>query len=216
MERLGACWSLLLCCCFGTPAAHSGSPKSDVSKSEAIVSCAHPPSGSMTAALICSDMSEAMGQLDEAGCFVVDSPAVVEVRKVWVARESLPANAAAHDRTIQLFMAGCLVEAHSKTKPPDPTEISAVAYLRNALADPDPQIAGVAMMALGPVLTEQDIDTIVRLASTQSALVMPAVTALSLPCTVETASGMRAAWSFPAKCYCPRPHRELTSGDEAT
>jgi hypothetical protein len=141
-------------------------------------------------ALTCMDKTEAMRQLDEAGCFVGNASAVIEVRNVWLARKSLPAGAAARDRTIQLFMAGCLVEAHSKTNPPDPAEVSAVAFLRRALADPDPQIAGIAMISLAPVLTQDDIAAIVKRASTESALVMPAVTALSVPCTVEGASGI--------------------------
>ena len=88
-----------------------------------------------------------MRHLDEAGCFVNDA-AKVEVRNVWLARESLPLNAAARDSTIQLFMAACLVEGHSKTHPPDPAEASTVVYLRSALRVPDPQIVGVAMISL--------------------------------------------------------------------
>jgi hypothetical protein len=135
-----------------------------------------------------------MRQLDEAACFVGGAQ-VVEVRTVWLARESLPTNAAARDHTIQLFMAGCLVEAHSKTHPPDPAEVSAVAYLRSALRDPDPKIAGVAMISLAPVLAKDDIDIIVRLGSTEAALAMPAVTALSIPCTAAAKSGIAAIQS---------------------
>jgi hypothetical protein len=182
--RMAFCW-LLISYCSSAAVADEDTDKSH----EAVVSCARAAPGSITAALTCIDKAEAMRQLDEAGCFVGNAPAVVEVRKVWLARESLPASAAARDHTIQLFMAGCLVEAHSKTKPPDAAEVSAVAFLRRSLADLDPQIAGVAMMSLAPVLSQDDIDIIVRRASVQAALVMPAVTALSLPCTVEAASG---------------------------
>jgi hypothetical protein len=159
------------------------------------MSCANASSATITAALVCSDKAEAMRQLDEAACFV-KSAAEVEVRNVWLARESLPLNAAARDRTIQLFIAACLVEGHSKTHPPDPAEASAVAYLRSALRDSDPQIAGIAMISLWPVLTKDDIDTVGRLASTQAALVMPAVTALSLRCTAEAKTGVATIQSI--------------------
>jgi hypothetical protein len=178
--------SLFLGCSFGAAMADEDADKSD----HEILSCAHAAPGSITAALTCIDKAEAMRQLDEAGCFVGNAPAVAEVRKVWLARESLPASAAARDRTIQLFMAGCLVEARSRTKPADVAEVSALAFLRGALKDPDPQIAGVAILSLALLLTQDDIAMIVRRASTESALVMPAVTALTLPCTVEAASGI--------------------------
>jgi hypothetical protein len=136
-----------------------------------------------------------MRQLDEAACFAGAAPAVMEVGKVWLARNLLSPNAAARDPMIQLFMAECLVEAHSKTHPPDAAETSAVAYLRASLKDPNSQIAGIAMISLAPVLIKDDIDTIVRLASTESALAMPAVTALSIPCTTEAKAGIAAIQS---------------------
>ena len=181
--QLSAACALLLCC-FSAPPSAIG--KSD----DAVTFCVDARPGSITAALVCSDRAQAMRRLDEAGCFVGAAPAVGEVRKVWAVHESLPEGAAARDREIRLFMAACLLEAHSKTDPPDATEVSAVAFLRRALADPDPQIAGVAMISLWPVLTQNDIDTIVRRASTESALVMPAVTALTMPCNVEAKSGI--------------------------
>jgi hypothetical protein len=200
--------------CSGTAPSCGGVAQSVVPKSdEAIVSCARAAPRSITSALTCMDKTEAMRQLDEAGCFVGNAPEVVEVRNVWLARESLPASAAARDRTIQLFMAGCLVEAHSKTDPPDPAEISAVAFLRRALADPDPQIAGVAMISLAPVLTKDDVDAIVRLASTQSALVMPAVTALSLPCSAEAKSGVASIQSVYAGSAQDNEIRRLVEGN---
>lgn len=159
---------------------------------EGIVSCATSIRGSITVALTCADRAVAMEQLDEAGCFVPNAPAVVEVRRVWLARESLEETAAARDPTVQLFMAGCLVEAHSKTRPPDEAEVSAVAFLRGALRGPDPSFAGPAMMKLGPVLNQDDIEVIVRIGSAQPNLVMPAVTTLSLLCTAEGKAGVAA------------------------
>jgi hypothetical protein len=178
----------LLCCLSYLAAANGVAAQPNTSK--LAVSCARARSGSITAALTCTDEAEAMRQLDESGCFARSAHAVVEVRDVWLARESLPANAAARDREIQLFMAGCLVEAHSKTQPPDAAEISAVGFLRRALVDTDAQVAGIAMMALAPVLSQDDIDMIVKQASVHATLVMPAVTALSFPCTVASAIGV--------------------------
>jgi hypothetical protein len=174
----------LFCCCLAMAYGAVGqSTGAELNKPVGL--CTDAKSGSITAALICTDKKEAMQQLDEAGCFVGKAPAVVEVRNVWLSRESLPATAAARDPTVQLFMAECLVEAHSKAHPPDQAETSAAAYLRSALRDPDLQIAGIAMISLAPVLTKDDIATVVGRASTESALAMPAVTALSLACTAE-------------------------------
>jgi hypothetical protein len=192
-------------------AAKSIVPRSD----EAVISCERAAPGSITAALTCIDKTEAMGRLDEAGCFVANAPAVVEVRNVWLARESLPASAAARDHTIQLFMAACLVEAHSKLKPADAAELSAVAFLRHALADPDPQTAGIAMLSLAPVLVQDDIAIIVERASTESALVMPAVTALSFPCTVEAASGIAKIQSVYAGSERGSEIQRLVEGNAA-
>jgi hypothetical protein len=189
-------------------AAKSIVPRSD----EAVISCERAAPGSITAALTCADKSEAMRQLDEAGCFV-NNAAEVEVRNVWLARKSLPATAAARDHTIQLFMAGCLVEAHSKTHPADPAEVSAVAYLRIALKDPDPQTAGIAMMSLWPVLTQDDVAIIVKRASTESALVMPAVTALTLQCTAEAKSGVATIQSVYAGSEQGNQIRRLIEGN---
>jgi hypothetical protein len=190
IARLAALWpiGILLCCCSAMAAAYGAVGQSD----GATMSCTHAAPGSITAALLCADKTEAMRQLDEAACFAGAAPAVVEVRNVWLVRESLPPNAAARDRTILLFMAECLVEAHSKTHPADAAEVSAVAYLRVALKDPNPQIAGVAMISLAPVLVKDDIDMIVRLASTESALAMPAVNAFSILCSAEAKAGIAA------------------------
>jgi hypothetical protein len=210
IARLAALWpiGILLCCCSAMAAAYGVVGQSD----EATMSCAHAAPGSITAALFCADKAEAMRQLDEAGCFA-GAPAVLEVRNVWLARESLLANAAARDRKIQLFMAECLVEAHSKTHSPNAAEVSAVAYLRAALKESDPQISGVAMIALAPVLAKDDIDMIVRLGSTQSALAMPAVTALSIACTPESKSGIAAIQSVYAGSEQGNEIQRLVAGN---
>jgi hypothetical protein len=134
---------------------------------------------------------------------------------VWLARESLPPDAAARDRTIQLFMAECLVQAHSKTDSPDAVAVSAIAYLRAALRDSDAQIAGIAMLSLGPLLTKDDIDIIVRLGSTDSALAMPAVTALGVACTAEAKSGIAAIESVYAGSQQGSDIRRLVAGNAA-
>src|SRR5271157_389849 len=183
---------LILFCCFSATVYSAVGHSSGLESNRPVGLCMDARPGSITAALICADKKEAMQQLDVAGCFVAQAPAAVEVRNVWLSRESLPAIAAARDRTVQLFMAQCLVEAHSKTHPPDRAEKSAVVYLRNALKDADPQIAGIAMMSLAPVLNKNDIDTIVKLASTQFAIAMQAVTALGLRCNDEAKLGIAA------------------------
>lgn len=167
-------------------------PIASTKSTEAIQACATSIPGSLTASLVCSDKAAAMRQLDEAGCFVANAPAAQEVRSVWRDRESLAADAAGRDPVVQAFMAQCLVEAFAQSHPPDPEDVSAVAYLRSKMSDSDPQIARIAMMSLGPILTQEDIDTIVGLGSTESELVMPAVMALSFPCTPSAKSGIAA------------------------
>jgi hypothetical protein len=149
-----------------------------------------------------------MEQLDEAGCFVPNAPAVVEVRRVWLARDALEETATARDANVQIFMAGCLVEAHSKTQAPDAAEGSAVAFLRSALRGPDPDLAGPAMMMLGPVLNRDDMDVIVRLGSTNAKFAMPAVTVLGLQCTAEAKAGVAA---IQAACAATEQAGEIQS-----
>jgi len=73
-----------------------------------------------------------MQELDEAGCFP-NSPGTGEVRRIWLGREGLAADAAGRDPVIQGFMANCLVESTQGSGSLGPAEASAVAFLRQAL-----------------------------------------------------------------------------------
>jgi hypothetical protein len=131
-----------------------------------------------------------MRQLDEMGCFGNNGSGVNEVREVWKRRESLPADAAARDPIVQAFMANCLVEASVRAHGRESADPSAVAYPRNSLTSPTAALSGTAMIGLAPVLTKEDIATIVRVASTDSTLAMPAMAALSINCTAEAKAGI--------------------------
>ncbi len=159
------------------------------------VPCAIVAPGSLTESLTCAGKAEAIRRLTGATCLSANTTSVMEVRNVWRDRASLPADAAARDPIVQVFMANCLVAASGGPDGPATADPSAVAFLRNALSDP--ALAGVAMMGLAPVLTQEDIATIVRMAPTQSMLAMPAIMALSVNCTPEAKSGIasiRAAY----------------------
>jgi hypothetical protein len=175
--------------------------------------CAKSAPGSLTASLVCADKAEAMRQLDVAGCVAANSPATVEVRSVWHSRESLAVDAAGRDPLVQAFMAQCLVEAFARSHPPDPEDVSAVNYLRSKLSDSNPQIVGLAMMSLGPILTKEDIDRIVHLGSASSVLVMPAVMALSFPCTPLAKSGIAAIQAVYAGTEQAKDIQELVKGN---
>jgi hypothetical protein len=58
------------------------------------------------------------------------------------------------------------------------------------ILDPMMTVSGTAMIGLAPVLTKEDIATIVRVASTDSTLAMPAMAALSINCTAEAKAGI--------------------------
>ena len=192
ISRLAVLLSGLSLCLFLCSAIASGgtepplSSRSDVE----VVPCALALPGSIAAALRCPDKALAMRELDEAGCFLPNSSGVVEVRTVWLGRESLPVDAAGRDPVIQAFMANCLVESVRDTSVLGPAEESAVVFLRNALKGSDPRIAGIAMAGLASVLDKDDVITIVRLGSTQSMLSIPAIAALSLSCIPEAKAGV--------------------------
>jgi hypothetical protein len=112
----------------------------------------------------------------------------MDVREVWRDLESLPANAAARDPIVKAFMAKCLVDP--RLGPDGQVDPSAVTYLRNALTDPSPALAGVAMMGLAPVLTKEDVATVVRVASPESGLAVQAIMALSISCIPEARLGI--------------------------
>jgi hypothetical protein len=163
-----------------------------------VAPCALAGPGSVTAALSCPDKALAMQALDEAGCFLPNSPGAMEVRRIWLRRESLAPDAAGRDPVVQAFMANCLVESTRGSGSLGPAEASAVAFLRQALNEPSLGIAGIAMAGLSGVLVKDDVTTIVRLGSTQSALAIPAIAGLSTSCIPEAKAGMasiRAAYA---------------------
>jgi hypothetical protein len=138
-----------------------------------------------------------MRVLDEAGCFLPNSSGAMELRKIWLGRESLAADAAGRDPMVQAFMANCLVESIRDVNAVGPVEASAVAFLRNSLNGDNPGAAGIAMAGLSGVLVKEDIDNIVRLGSTQSALAIPAIAGLGISCMPEAKAGVasiRAAY----------------------
>jgi hypothetical protein len=139
-----------------------------------------------------------MRELDEAGCFIANSPAAMEVRKIWQARESLAPDAAGRDPVIQAFMANCLVESIRSGGPLGPAEASAVAFLKQALKEPNRGLAGIAMAGLSGVLVKEDVVTIVSLGSGQPTLAIPAIAALGMSCVPEAKAGVtsiRAAYA---------------------
>jgi hypothetical protein len=131
-----------------------------------------------------------MRALDEAGCLVPNSPGVMEVRRIWLSREGLAADAAGRDPVVQAFMANCLVESIRDVSAVGPVEASAISHLRQALNEPSRGLEGIAMTGLAGILVKEDVATIVRLGSTQSTLAIPAIAALSISCLPEAKAGV--------------------------
>jgi hypothetical protein len=114
----------------------------------------------------------------------------MEVRQVWRSRESLPEVSPARETIVQTLMAKCLVAASLDLNSPEPVERSELSFLRSAMRNPNPGVSVIAMMGLAPVLTKDDIATIVEIASTHESLALPAVMTLSASCLAEAHSGI--------------------------
>src|ERR1700722_11675408 len=175
--------------CASSASAESRQPLSPASDAN-VVSCALALPGSIMEALSCPDKARAMRELGKAGCMLPNSPEAVEVRGIWLGRESLATDAAGRDPVVQAFMANCLVESIRDTVVLTPAQASAVAFLRQALNEPSRGLAGIAMTGLAGVLVKDDVATIVRLGSTQSELAIPAIAALSVTCIPEAKAGV--------------------------
>src|ERR1700685_4077669 len=100
----------LVFCLLVHSAVASGEARPSSSEAN-VVPCALALPGNITAALNCPDKALAMAALDEAGCFLPNSPGAMEVRRIWLDREALAADAAGRDPVVQAFMANCLVES---------------------------------------------------------------------------------------------------------
>jgi hypothetical protein len=155
-----------------------------------VVPCARALPGSIMEALSCPDKARAMRALEEAACMLPNSPEAVEVRRIWVGRESLATDAAGRDPVVQTFIANCLVESIRGVGALTPAQASAVAFLRQALNEPSRGLAGIAMTGLAGVMVKDDVSTVVRLGSTQSTLAIPAIVALSVSCIPEAKAGV--------------------------
>jgi hypothetical protein len=155
-----------------------------------VVPCSLALPGSMTEALGCPDKGQAMRALDASACFSPNSQEAIELRRVWLSRESLAVDAAARDPVVQTFMANCIVGPSRGVGALSPREASAVEYLRKALHGDNPQVAGIAIVGLSAVLDKEDVATIVWLGSTQSALAIPAIAGLSMACMPEAKAGV--------------------------
>jgi hypothetical protein len=191
VRRLGVSPSwLLLTVVFYSPVASAEASQPSSSSDANVVPCAIAGPGSVTAALSCPDRALAMQALDEAGCFLPHSPGATEVRRIWLGRESLAADAAGRDPVVQAFIANCLVESIRDVGAVGPAEASAVSFLRQALNEPSRGLAGIAMAGLSSVLVKDDVATIVRLGSTQATLAIPAIAALSISCISEAKAGV--------------------------
>lgn len=175
-----------------TIANSEASPSATPEVSSSNVPCSLAAPGNLTAALTCADKALAMRELDEFPCVPGNWQAVTEVRRVWFARESLPADAAARDSIIQAFMAICIVEANQTLASQDSAELSAIAYLRQSLTDRNPTVVAAAMTGIGFVLTKEDVDTVVRIASMRANLAIPAMAGLSISCIPEAKAGVTA------------------------
>jgi S1-C subfamily serine protease len=131
-------------CCTAVASGETG-PHSSSEADATVVPCALALPGNITAALICPDKALAMRALDEAGCFLPNSLEAMEVRRIWLRRESLAADAAGRDPVVQALMANCLVESVRDVGALGPAEASAVAFLRQALNEPSRGIVGIAL-----------------------------------------------------------------------
>jgi hypothetical protein len=126
----------------------------------------------------------------------------MEVRQVWRSRGSLPAVSAARDVVVQALMAKCLVAASLNQNSPELVDPSELSFLRSAVRNPNPGVSVIAMMGLAPVLTKDDIATIVEIASTRESLALPAVMTLSASCLAEAhlgISSIRTAYPGPLR-----------------
>jgi hypothetical protein len=146
--------------------------------------------GSLTNALVCSDNATAAQQLFKLDCVGSRAPEVMEVRQVWGSRGSLPAVSAARDIVVQALMAKCLVAASLDQNSPEVVDPSELSFLRSAVRNPNPGVSVIAMMGLAPVLTKDDIASIVEIASTHETLALPAVMTLSASCLAEAHLGI--------------------------
>jgi hypothetical protein len=146
--------------------------------------------GSLTNALVCSDNATASQQLFKLDCVGSRAPEVMEVRQVWGSRGSLPAVSAARDIVVQALMAKCLVAASLDQNSPEVVDPSELSFLRGAVRNPNPGVSVIAMMGLAPVLTKDDIASIVEIASTHETLALPAVMTLSASCLAEAHLGI--------------------------
>jgi hypothetical protein len=164
--------------------------QSSASESESSgVPCALASPDGLTAQLICANKAEAAKRLYELDC-LTNTPALMEIDRVWISRESLPADAPARDPLLQTLMAKCLVEASQNPNAELPGASTAIEYLRKAVTDSDAGTAGIAVLSLAPVLTKSDIQTVVGVASTRADLAFPAVMALSMSCLVAAQAGI--------------------------
>ena len=121
---------------------------------------------------------------------------------MWRSRESLPAVSAARDLVVQALMAKCLVAASHYQNSPELVDASELSFLRGALRNPSPGVSVIAMMGLAPVLTKDDIATIVEIASTHESLALSAVMTLSTSCLAEAHLGIasiRTAYPGPLR-----------------
>jgi hypothetical protein len=159
-------------------------------ESSSAIPCNLASPGSLTNALICSDNATAAQQLFKLDCVGSSAPEVMEVRQVWRSRGSLPAVSAARDIVVQALMAKCLVAASLDRNSPEFVDPSELSFLRSAVRNPNPGVSVIAMMGLAPVLTKDDIATIVEIASTHESLALPAVMTLSASCLAEAHLGI--------------------------
>ena len=109
---------------------------------------------------------------------------------MWRSRGSLPAVSAARDLVVQALMAKCLVAASLNQNSPELVDPSELSFLRSALRNPNPGVSVIAMMGLAPVLTKDDIATIVEIALTHESLALSAVMTLSTSCLAEAHLGI--------------------------
>jgi hypothetical protein len=171
-------------------------------ESSSTIPCNIAVPGSLTNALVCSNNATAAQQLFKLDCLGSRAPEVMEVRQVWRSRESLPALSPARDLVVQALMANCLVAASLFQNSPELADSSELSFLRSALRNPNPGVSVIAMMGLAPVLTKDDIATIVEIASTHESLALSGVMTLSTSCLPEAHLGIasiRTAYPGPLR-----------------
>ena len=160
--------------------------------SASVVPCSLAQPGSITQVLVCTNKSEAMQRVEKLDCHSGDAPQVLEVRDVWRGRASLEEGAAAGTSLILAHMAHCLVSASLGLHPIEPAEPSATLYLRQALGDPSDLVVLTAITGLMPVLTPEDLATVIGIASSRPTLALPTVTLLSGLCDSGAKAGVKA------------------------